>query len=146
MATQWCHCGRLGRADRPCACTPAQVARYRSRVSAPLLDRFEIQVEVPPVPLRDLKNASAGEPSATVAARVAAAILRRKHDIEPAPSATARHMLQRAIRGLGLSARPHDGILRVARTIAVLEGAEGIRAEHVAEAVQYRAYDRGTPF
>jgi len=140
-----CNCGNLGRSDRPCACTPAQVAHYRSRVSGPLLDRFEIQAEVPPVPLRDLTTASPGEPSAAVAERVAAAIRRKNHDTGPAPSAAARQMLQRAIRGLGLSARAHDGILRVARTIAALEGADRIQAEHVAEAVQYRAIDRGRP-
>src|SRR5439155_26883853 len=82
-----CTCGQLGRSDRPCGCTPAQVAQYRSRVSGPLLDRFEIHLEVPPVALRDLANATPGEPSGIVAARVAAARQRRRQGIEPAASA-----------------------------------------------------------
>jgi len=117
-----CVCGNLGRSDRPCACTPAQVAQYRSRVSGPLLDRFEIQVEVPPVPLKDLARASRG--------------------IVPPPTDSARAILHRAIRGLGLSARAHDAVLRVARTIAHLEGSASIEGLHVAEAIQYRCLDR----
>jgi len=137
-----CVCGNLGRSDRPCACTPAQVAQYRSRVSGPLLDRFEIQVEVPPVPVADLVKASPGEPSAVVAARIVAARRRRNQEIEPAPSVAAQTILHRAIRGLGLSARAHDGVLRVARTIAHLEGSASIDPQHVAEAIQYRCLDR----
>ena len=137
-----CVCGNLGRSDRPCACTPAQVAQYRSRVSGPLLDRFEIQVEVPPVPLKDLARASPGEPSALVAERVAAAARGRDRGIELPPSAAAQAILHRAIRGLGLSARAHDAALRVARTIAHLEGSASIEGQHVAEAIQYRCLDR----
>lgn len=137
-----CVCGNLGRSDRPCACTPAQVAQYRSRVSGPLLDRFEIQVEVPPVPLKDLARASPGEPSMVVEARVASARRERDRRIEPLPSDAAREILHRAIRGLGLSARAHDAVLRVARTIAHLEGSTTIEGAHVAEAIQYRCLDR----
>ena len=137
-----CVCGNLGRSDRPCACTPAQVAQYRSRVSGPLLDRFEIQVEVPPVPLKDLAKASPGEPSADVAGRVAAARRERERGGEPPVSGSARAILHRAIQGLGLSARAHDAVLRVARTIAHLEASASIEAAHVAEAIQYRCFDR----
>jgi magnesium chelatase family protein len=156
-----CPCGNLGRTDRPCACTPATVANYRARVSGPLLDRFDIQIEVPQLPPRDLREERPGEPSAAVAARVAAA--RRVQDARlagtPCRSNAAlasdglrrhaaldrpgRAILDLAMRRLGLSARAHDGILRVARTIADLEGGGPIRAEHVAEAAQYRALDRG---
>jgi len=132
----------LGRTDRACRCTPAMIAHYRSRVSGPLLDRFEIQVEVPPVPLKDLAKAAPEEPSAVVAARVVAARRRREHDIEPGLSASALRVLHQAIRRLGLSARAHDAILGVARTIAHLEGAASIEAQHVAEAAQYRTLDR----
>jgi len=137
-----CVCGNLGRSDRPCACTPAMIAHYRARVSGPLLDRFEIQVEVPPVPLVDLAKAAPGEPSAVVAARVAAARGRREHDSEPAISTSGQRILHQAMRHLGLSARAHDAILRVARTIAHLEGGREIEPAYVAEAVQYRTLDR----
>src|SRR5206468_3528722 len=78
-----CVCGHLGRADRPCACTPAMIAHYRARVSGPLLDRFEIHVEVPPVPLPDLAAAIPGEPSSAVAGRVHAARRRALEGPEP---------------------------------------------------------------
>jgi magnesium chelatase family protein len=158
-----CVCGNLGRSDRPCACTPAMIAHYRSRVSGPLLDRFDMQVALAPVRPADLSRAGAGEGSAPVAARVAAArglqeeryrgtgcrtnsglgpaLLRRHAALDDA----GRRILAGAIGRLGLSARAHDGILRVARTIADLEGAAGIGAAHVAEAAQYRALDRRRP-
>jgi magnesium chelatase family protein len=156
-----CPCGQLGRADRPCGCTPATVANYRARVSGPLLDRFEVQVEVPPVRIRDLRGGVAGESSAAVAARVAAARRLQEGRLAGAdclsnsampPGLVRRHaildeagrrILELAIRRLGLSARAHDGILRVARTIADLEACGSISSAHVAEAVQYRALDRG---
>jgi magnesium chelatase family protein len=155
-----CPCGQLGRGDRPCACTPAMVARYRGRVSGPLLDRFEVQVEVGPVRARDLEHGEAGEPSAAVALRVAEARRRRAQRLAhpmragavvaspadatraPALDRASRRLLGQAINRLGLSARAHDGILRVARTIADLEGAETIHATHLAEAIQYRTLDR----
>ena len=121
------------------------IAHYRARVSGPLLDRFDMQVEVPPVPAKDLRAAPPGESSATVAARVAAS-RRRSEERRGGPGALgteARRILDRAIRRLGLSARAHDAILRVARTIADLEGAKDVETPHVAEAVQYRALDRG---
>jgi magnesium chelatase family protein len=157
-----CVCGNLGRTDRPCGCTPAMVAHYRQRVSGPLLDRFDLQIGVPPVAARDLAGSPAGESSAAVAARVVDARARQAERFSrfgealtnaamsasllrghAQPGSDGRRILDLALRRLDLSARAHDGILRVARTIADLEGADLIRAEHVAEAVQYRAFDRG---
>jgi len=137
-----CPCGQLGRYDRPCACTPSVIANYRARVSGPLRDRFDMQVEVPPVPVRDLANAAPGEPSEAVAARVVAARRRRRNDPPPGLDEAARRVLHRAIGQLALSARAHDAILRVGRTIAHLEGRRSIEPGHVAEAVQYRSLDR----
>jgi magnesium chelatase family protein len=167
-----CVCGNLGRTDRPCGCTPAMVAHYRQRVSGPLLDRFDMQVGVTPVRRADLVRGQPGEPTAAVAARVAtaracqaarmAAVDRgwiggqrisappiTNASIAPAqirrhawPDEAGRQVLERAIRMLGLSARAHDGILRVARTIADLEPSAQVAARHVAEAVQYRVLDR----
>jgi magnesium chelatase family protein len=136
-----CVCGNLGRNDRPCACTPAMIAHYRARVSGPLLDRFEIQVEVPSVPLRELAGPAASESSEVVAGRVAAVRQRRA---EPAAVLTTggRGVLHQAMRRLGLSARAHDAIVRVARTIALLDGAAAVDTPQVAEAAQYRALDR----
>jgi magnesium chelatase family protein len=121
-----CPSGQLGGPDRPCECTPAVVANYRARLSGPLLDRFEIQVEVPTLPLRDLAEREPGEASTDVAARIAAA--RRQAAERPAtpPTDEARRVLHHAIQRLGLSARAHDAILRVARTIAHLGSAEAV--------------------
>ncbi|MBI4240444.1 MAG: ATP-binding protein [Candidatus Rokubacteria bacterium] len=75
-----CACGNPGRSDRPCGCTPATIAHYRARVSGPLLDRFDVQVEIPPLPLRDFQRAATGERSEVVAARVTAAVQYRALD------------------------------------------------------------------
>jgi magnesium chelatase family protein len=160
MATQRCPCGQLGRTDRPCACTPATVANYRGRVSGPLRDRFDLQVEVPALPAKALAEGPPGDSSSVVGARVAAA--RRVQGSRAAecggavnarltpellrrfavPDQAGRGLLRQAIDRLGLSARAHDAALRVARTIADLEGSISIQAAHVAEAVQYRTLDR----
>lgn len=154
-----CPCGQLGRSDRPCGCTPGAVATYRGRVSGPLLDRFDIQIELAPVSLAELADDAPAEGSSEVAARVEAArCYRRRREIRAGSvnsarprgrvecmsdlDPPARRLLLQAVRTLGLSARAHDAIVRVSRTIADLAGIDAIRAVHVAEAAQYRAFDR----
>jgi magnesium chelatase family protein len=151
-----CPCGHLGDRRRRCRCTSHELVQYRRRISGPLLDRIDLHVDVPPVAPGLLGAASTGQPtSAEVRARVARArelqVARgawnarlrggalRRHC---APDDGARRLLQAAVEKLGLSARAHDKVLRVGRTIADLAGAEQIAAAHVAEAVQYRALDR----
>lgn len=151
-----CPCGHLGDAER-CRCSPDQVQRYRARVSGPLLDRIDLHVEVPRVPLTVLEgNAACGEPTAAVRARVAAARARQlerqgtTNDLL-GPGGLARHcrleqrqtkLLHGAIERLGLSARARDRVLKVARTIADLAGAQRIESDHLTEAIGYRALDR----
>ncbi|HET8733314.1 MAG TPA: YifB family Mg chelatase-like AAA ATPase [Anaeromyxobacteraceae bacterium] len=150
-----CPCGYLGDPRRACLCGDEQLLRYRRRVSGPILDRIDLHVDVPAVPCEELSRAGSAEGTAEVAARVGAArrvqaargapnarlrgsALRRACALEPA----AREVLARAVQRLGLSARAHDRILRVARTIADLEGAARVEPRHLLEAVQYRALDR----
>jgi magnesium chelatase family protein len=157
-----CVCGKWGSDDRPCACTPAMVARYRERVSGPLLDRFDLQVGLSAVPARAMRAPGrGGEESRVVAARVTACRerqqarfgdplaanatmtpeeLRRHAD----PGEAGRSLLEAAMSRLGLSARSHDAVLRVGRTIADLENKVEVDAGHVAEAIQYRNLDRFT--
>ena len=155
-----CVCGNLGRSDRPCACTPAMISNYRARVSGPLLDRFDLQMEMPPIGVRELRTTNPGEPSAAVAARVLAARRIQQERFYGVGMSTnaimtsspprdyagldeaGAEIFRQAIQRLGLSARAHDGVLRVARTIADLEGALKIQSSHVAEAIQYRCFDR----
>ncbi|UCD35607.1 MAG: YifB family Mg chelatase-like AAA ATPase [Nitrospiraceae bacterium] len=155
-----CPCGYLGDRRHPCSCSPAQIHRYRQRVSGPLLDRIDIHVEVPAVPYRDLSNDYCGEASLDIRSRLKSARLiqverfckdtiysnarmRSKHIKKYcALSANARHIIESAMHRLGLSARAYTRILKVSRTIADLEASENIRASHVAEAIQYRTLDR----
>jgi magnesium chelatase family protein len=154
-ATNPCPCGYLGSPTRTCSCRPDRIERYRARLSGPLLDRLDLQVEVRPVDRDQLAGPADGEDTATVAARVAAArkvadarwhvpILNR--DAPPsALRATCRpralRALADAIAALGLSARAFDRSLRVARTAADLAGTETVDLEHVEEAVAYRLAD-----
>jgi magnesium chelatase family protein len=158
-----CPCGYLGDEKRECTCTPTAVDRYRSRLSGPLLDRLDLQVTVAAVPWRDLATNRRGETTAAVASRVARARTsqqRRFGNDGPrsnaemgseeirrwaSPDADGRRLLEHASRALGLSARAWHRILRVARTIADLAAEEGVRADHVAEAIAYRSLDRRTP-
>jgi magnesium chelatase family protein len=137
------------------------VQRYRARVSGPLLDRIDIHVEVPSVAYADLSSREAGEPSNALRARVdrAREVQLRRFQSQPKIFCNAHmqskeirkycvidsqseELLKLAITRFGLSARAYDRILKVARTIADLEGSESIEAQHVSEAIQYRSLDR----
>jgi magnesium chelatase family protein len=155
-----CPCGHLGDPRRECRCTPLEVRRYRARLSGPLLDRIDLQLEVPAVPYRDLARAETGETSRTVRGRVVAARDRQtrrlagsgRHtnaELSPAevrrwcaPDGEGERLLELAMSKLALSARAVHRALRVARTIADLDGADQLAARHVAEAIAYRTLDR----
>jgi magnesium chelatase family protein len=150
-----CRCGFLGDATRECRCTPGQIQHYLGKISGPLLDRIDIHVEVPAVPYQELRGQAAAEGSDEIRGRVEAARAvqrRRGYDNARIPARSIRKIcalddagertLEMAVRRLGLSARAHDRILKVARTIADLGGSESVVAKHVAEAVQYRSMDR----
>jgi magnesium chelatase family protein len=147
-----CPCGFHGDESRPCRCTPMQIGRYASRLSGPLRDRMDLTVAVAALPARELSAAAASESSATIRGRVEAArhrqmardgklnarlhgrLLRARTPLD----SEARRMFDTALTRLALTARGHDRVLRVARTIADLDGADGIRADHLGEALQFR--------
>ena len=147
-----CPCGHLGSPLRACRCTPDAIGRYQARISGPLLDRIDLQIEVPAVSPEALSQAPDGEPSAVIAARVATArdrALQRQDGINAALAGDAldRHaaldaptsqFLQTAARRLAWSSRGFHRVLRVARTIADLAGSDTIRTADLAEAIQYR--------
>ena len=153
-----CPCGYLGDANGRCRCTTDQVRSYRARVSGPLLDRIDLPVEVPAVPNADLlaPGKNDAESSAQVRERVQAARDRQQQrcgvaNFRPgtkkieqlgALDADNRRLLELAMQRLSLSARAAHRILKVARTVADLEGAERIGATHLSEAIQYRCLDR----
>lgn len=156
-----CKCGNYGSQQRPCTCSPKEIQRYRSRISGPLMDRIDIQVEVPNVEYRDLSSIKQGENSAVVRKRVNKARqiqTERYKDISGVNSnsqltagllqkfcrldSAADRMLHNAFNMLGMSARAHSKILKVARSIADLAGEENISPVHIAEAIQYRNMDR----
>jgi len=151
-----CPCGYLGHASGRCRCTPDQVARYRSRISGPLLDRIDIQIEVPALREDELISAGRGEGSEQVRERAEAARARQTgrqgklnsrlgpRELErhcPAEDA-ARALLKQAIARLNLSARAYHRVIKLARTIADLAGEAVIGVAHMAEAIQYRRLDR----
>lgn len=159
-----CRCGYFGDSSRQCSCTPQSVSKYLEKVSGPLLDRIDIQIELPSVSYDEISGkAAAGEPSVKIRERVnkarefsskrfkekgdnpailnanmSAEMLRRHCVLDD----EASELLRDAFESLGLSARGHDRVLRVARTIADLDGSEVVSADHVAEAIMYRTLDR----
>ncbi|SHM20609.1 magnesium chelatase family protein [Nitrosospira sp. Nsp11] len=151
-----CLCGYLGHYSGKCHCTPDQVARYRGKISGPLLDRIDIQVEVPAVPQEDLMRQAQGEASKAIRERVELAYQRQVarqgkanahlavKDIDRycMPDALGETLLKQAISRLNFSARAYHRVLKVARTIADLAASETIASAHIAEAVQYRKLDR----
>jgi magnesium chelatase family protein len=156
-----CPCGFFGDVTRECHCSPPQIQRYVAKISGPLLDRIDIHIEVPAVKYKELRSNGDAEPSAAIRHRVVEARkiqmqryagekkiyansqmpprLIRKHC---AISADGEKILETAIQRLGLSARAHDRILKVARTIADLDAAPSIEPKHLSEAIQYRTLDR----
>ena len=147
-----CPCGYLGHATNKCRCTPDQVGRYQGRISGPLLDRIDLQIQVASLPQEDLLKQAAGESSQTIAARVEHAFARQlqrqdkaNHMLSTAEidchcrtDAAAEQLLRTAMTRLHWSARAYHRVLKVARTIADLGDAAAISQEHVAEAIQYR--------
>ena len=156
-----CPCGFFGDSTRECHCSPPQIQRYVAKISGPLLDRIDIHIEVPAVKYKELRGTGEIESSACVAGRVLRArqIQTERYRDEKklyanaqmpprlirkfcAISADGEKLLETAIQRLGLSARAHDRILKVSRTIADLEAAPSIEPKHLSEAIQYRTLDR----
>lgn len=151
-----CKCGWYGHPSGRCRCSMQEVLRYRKRISGPLLDRIDIQVDVQPVELESLVGRKAGEPSDVIRQRVIAARERQRQRYEGTaircnadmqssqlaqyaqPDEAGQALLNAAFERMGMTARSYDRILRVARTIADLDGADTISAMHIAEAIQYR--------
>ena len=150
-----CPCGFFSDASRECRCTGAIIQRYLSKVSGPLLDRIDLHVEVPAVPYKELRGRDNGTGSVEMRERINAAralqqargfynaniparLIRKLCALDEAGERT----LELAVRKMGLSARAHDRILKVGRTIADMDRSEGVTAKHLAEAVQYRSLDR----
>lgn len=156
-----CPCGYYNHPSIPCTCAPGQVNRYLSKISGPLLDRIDIQIEVIPVPFKELAEKRAGEPSSIIRERVIKArkIQQERFKDYPEIHCNAQmtpklmkefcqikpegmNLLKNVMNKLGLSARAYDRILKVSRTIADLEGSPTIENHHLAEAINYRSLDR----
>ncbi|MDX2110469.1 MAG: YifB family Mg chelatase-like AAA ATPase [Verrucomicrobiota bacterium] len=155
-----CPCGYLGDKRRECRCTPVMIQRYRSRVSGPLLDRIDIHIEAPSLPIEALRNEQPGESSSAIRERIKQARVRQHARFVKEPvrcNARMNHakirqycqikadsgaLLQQAMEQLNLSARAYDRILKVARTIADLAASPDIESNHLLEAIQYRSLDR----
>lgn len=152
-----CPCGYHGSLQKPCKCSAMQVQRYRDRISGPLLDRIDLHVEVSAIKYDELASQTPGESSESIRARVIAAREIQRHRAGKPNSRLgpkqirqycqldeqSSELLKLATSELNLSARAYDRVLKVARTVADLEGCENIQAQHLMEAVQYRSLDRG---
>ena len=156
-----CPCGYYNHPDRPCLCSPGAVQKYMNRISGPLLDRIDIQIEIVPVPFEKISEQQPSEPSIAIRERVikARAIQERRFAAYEGiycnaqmnskllhqyavPDASGLSILKTAMQRLCLSARAYDRILKVSRTIADLDNSEHIEVRHLAEAIQYRSLDR----
>jgi len=157
-----CPCGFFNDRARECKCTPPMIQRYVSKISGPLLDRIDIHIDVPAVNYKELRSNVQAEPSKAIRDRVLMARERQLKRFRGAGekffanaqmgsrqirtfcelSADCERLLERAMTQQGLSARAHDRILKVSRTVADIEGAEHLEAKHIAEAIQYRTLDR----
>lgn len=155
-----CPCGFRGDPKRQCSCTPTQIERYLSRISGPLLDRIDIHIEVPPVPFKELSTTKDGTTSEQMhssvvlarkrqTARFAGQTTRVNGKMKPPEirkfcklASDAADLLEVAMEEMGLSARAHDKILRISRTIADLADSDDIQVQHLTEAINYRTLDR----
>lgn len=157
-----CPCGYYGDPTHQCVCTPGQIQRYMNKISGPMLDRIDIQTEITPVPFAEISQTAPGEPSASIRQRVIAArkiqeeryktykgihcnaqMTERMIHQYAAPDSSSLEMLRTAMERLKLSARAYNRILKVARTIADIDGSEKVQSIHLAEAIGYRNLDRG---
>jgi magnesium chelatase family protein len=157
-----CPCGYYGDPTHTCVCSPGQIQHYLNKISGPLMDRIDLQIEITPVPFKDISKTAQGEPSSEIRKRVIAARniqTERFKDIKGVycnaqmsermihkyaePDAAGIELLRTAMGRLSLSARAYNRILKVARTIADLAGSDSIKNEHLAEAISYRNLDRG---
>ncbi|MCK5580080.1 MAG: YifB family Mg chelatase-like AAA ATPase [Candidatus Omnitrophica bacterium] len=156
-----CPCGYATDPRRECHCTPIQIQRYMSKISGPLLDRIDIHLDVPALKSTELLSAPSAEPSSEIKKRTLAARAVQQDRFNGTDiyanaqmgqkqlrkfcrlSEESKELLKTALEELNISARAHDKILKVARTIADLEGIDAIAPEHIAEAIQYRSLDRG---
>jgi magnesium chelatase family protein len=155
-----CPCGYLGDSRHPCKCNPMQIERYMSRISGPLLDRIDLHIEVPAVPFQELAATADGTPSSSMRQQVVKGREVQRGRFGPEShrlnsrmtsrqlrkfcllDSEGKKLLQTAMESLGLSARAHDRILRVGRTIADLEASADIKPAHISEAISYRSLDR----
>ena len=157
-----CPCGYYGDPTHSCVCTPGQIQRYMNKISGPLLDRIDIQIEITPVPFKDISKAQPGESSGQIRQRVIAARERQEARFKEVkgvycnaqmsermihqyaePDDKGVQLLRTAMERLSLSARAYNRILKVARTIADIAGCERVESQHLAEAIGYRNLDRG---
>ena len=158
-----CPCGFYNHPTKACTCSPSAIQRYLNKISGPLLDRIDLQIEIVPVPFEEISNTAPGEPSAAIRERVIAARKIQEErfkeedgiycNAQMTPKLIVKYatidetslaMLKNAMTRLNLSARAYDRILKVARTIADLDGDENIQPQHIAEAIGYRNLDRGS--